>query len=111
MGKYDGSQRCQHNSRQLLEEGLADTVVVTLSFVPKSGVNVHFINRIGNEYIDNTLGYLSKNNFYYLISEHNFKDLQGVNMSKMLIKEKESVLKNLFTDKEIKDFNIEIKHI
>ena len=46
IGHYDGSQRCQHISRQLLEEGAADTVAVTLSFVPKSGVNVHMINEL-----------------------------------------------------------------
>lgn len=111
MGRYDGSQRCQHNARQLLEEGNADTVAVTLSFVPKSGVNVHFINRIQNNFVDNTLGYLSKVNTYYLISEHSLEELQGVNMSKMLTQVKKDVLSKIFTDKEIKDLDIKDSHI
>jgi hypothetical protein len=113
FGKYDGSQRCQHISRQLLEEGNADTVVVTLSFVPNSGVNVHFINKVNNEYVDNTLGYLSKKNFYYLISEHTLEELQrdDVNMSKMLMNQKENILKELFTEDEMKNHDIRNDHI
>lgn len=111
MGRYDGSQKCQHVSRQLLEEGNADTVAVTLSFVPNSGVNVHFINRIGNDYIDNVLGYLSKANTYYLISEHTLDELQGINMSKMLTDIKEQILQKLFTQSEMKDLGIETSHI
>ena len=111
MGRYDGSQRCQHVSRQLLEEGGADTVAVTLSFVPNSGVNVHMINRVGNEYIDNTLGYLSKKNTYYLISEYTLEDLADTNMSKMLLKLKEDELSKLFTDSERKELGIETSHI
>jgi len=111
MGKYDGSQKCQHISRQLLEEGNADTLVVTLSFVPRSGVNVHMINRVGRKFIDNTLGYLSKANTYYLMSEHDLEDLQSVNMSKMLTQTKEEVLKKLFTEKEIDGHGIKHEHI
>lgn len=113
FGKYDGSQRCQHVSRQLLEEGNADTVAVTLSFVPNSGVNVHFINKVNGEYVDNTLGYLSKNNFYYLISEHTLEELQkdDVNMSDMLVKQKESILGKLFSKSEMEEQEIKNEHI
>jgi hypothetical protein len=111
MGHYDGSQRCQHISRQLLEEDGADTVAVTLSFVPKSGVNVHMINRVGNEYIDNTLGYLSQKNSYYLISEYTLEDLVDTDMSKMLLKLKEEELSKLFSDSERKELGIETSHI
>ena len=112
MGRYDGSQKCQHISRQLLEEGAADTVAVTLAFVPNSGVNVHFINRLGNgSYIDHTLGYLSKRNTYYLISEHALEELEDTNMSKMLLEVKEKVLSELFTEQERKESGIELSHI
>ncbi|KKU54757.1 MAG: hypothetical protein UX77_C0026G0004 [Parcubacteria group bacterium GW2011_GWA1_47_11] len=110
MGRYDGSQKCQHVARHTLEEG-ADTVAITLSFVPKSGVNVHFINRIGKKYIDHTLGYLSKRNTYYLMSEHSLKELRDTLMSKMLENTKEEVLSKLFTKKERKDFDIDHSHI
>lgn len=113
FGKYDGSQRCHHISRQLLEEGNADTVVVTLSFIPNSGVNVHFINKVDGEYVDNTLGYLSKKNFYYLISEHTLVELQNddVNMSAMLVKQKENILRELFTKDEMEEQDIKNEHI
>jgi len=110
-GKYDGSQRCQHISRQLLEKNTKALVAVTLSFVPKSGVNVHFINNVDGKYIDNTLGYLSKRNTYFLISEHSLSDLDGVHMSKMLIKEKEKMLDALFTKDEITELGITLSHI
>ncbi|MFC1732244.1 hypothetical protein ACFL6I_18205 [candidate division KSB1 bacterium] len=110
-GEYDGSQRCQHISRQLLDKNTKALVAVTLSFVPKSGVNVHFINNVEGKYIDNTLGYLSKKNTYFLISEHSLSDLENVDMSKMLVKEKEKMLATLFTKDEITKFGITLGHI
>ncbi|MCW9054910.1 MAG: hypothetical protein OQJ98_02965 [Candidatus Pacebacteria bacterium] len=110
-GEYEGSQRCQHISRQLLEKDNKALVVVALSFVPKSGVNIHFINNVNGEYIDNTLGYLSKNNTYFLISEHSLFDLEGVDMSKMLVQEKEKMLGVLFTEDELSEYSITLAHI
>ena len=111
VGEYDGSQRCQHISRQFLEKNTKGLVVVTLSFLPKSGVNVHFINNVKGKYIDNTLGYLSKRNTYFLISEHSLSDLEYVDMSKMLVKEKKKMLDILFTNNEITELSITLGNI
>ncbi|HEC32880.1 MAG TPA: hypothetical protein ENI63_01310 [Candidatus Kaiserbacteria bacterium] len=111
VGEYDSGQRCQHISRQLLEKNNEALVVVTLSFVPKSGVNVHFINNVDGKYIDNTLGYLSKKNTYFLISQHSLSDIKCVDMNKMLVKKKEKMLNILFTKDEITELGIKISHI
>lgn len=110
-GKYDGSQRCQHISRQFLEEDKNALIAVTLSFVPKSGVNVHFINKVEDGYIDNTLGYLSKRNDYFLIKHYKYSEVENENMSKLLIKEKEEILNKLFSEQELKEIGIDISHI
>lgn len=110
-GEYEGSQRCQHVSRQLLERDPEALVAITLSFVPKSGVNVHFINKMGDEYVDNTLGYLSKRNTYFLISEHSSEELESVDMSKMLAQEKEKMLDTLFSEDELAEMGITLSHI
>lgn len=114
MGDYDGSQKCHHIARHRLETGEYEILAITLSFVPKSGVNVHFINKKNSEqgnYVDNTLGYLSKKNTYYLISEHTLKEIQGENMVKSLVNNKEKILNKLFTNKEKKELGINLTHI
>jgi len=112
-GRYDGSQKCHHISRQILEDGNADNVSVTLSFLPNSGVNVHFINKINGEYVDHTLGYLSKKNNYYLISEHKLAELKkiDVHMLKMLINIKKDILNKVFNAEELKKYKIDTSHI
>src|SRR3972149_5054747 len=87
MGSYDGSQKCQHVARQCVETNLGTNLVVTLCFVPRSGVNVHFINYDYKtmKCIDNTLGYLSKRNTYYFVDEFTLHELEDRDMSKMLM--------------------------
>jgi len=114
IGDYDGSQKCQHVARHRVETGEYKILATTLSFVPKSGVNVHFINRKNSkqeQYVDNTLGYLSKRNTYYLISEHTLKEIQDDNMVKLLVNIKEKILSKLFTNKEKKELGINSTHI
>lgn len=112
-GRYDGSQKCQHVSRQILEDGNAENITITLSFIPDTGVNVHFINKIGGQYVDNVLGYLSKKNTYYLISEHTLEELQesDVHMSDMLFNVKKDILGKLFSEKEMKELDIKTNDI
>ncbi len=110
-GDYDGSQKCQHRARQLLETNPEATVVITLSFVPNSGVNLHVINKVGDEYIDNTLGYLSKRNTYFLVSEHGLDDVADMNMSKLLLSQKEAMLNSLFTPDELQNQGITTDHL
>src|SRR3990167_2435242 len=65
-GEYHGNQKCHEVARQYLQDG---NLVIALSFVPKSGVNIHFLNKRPWGYIDNTLGYLSAYNTYFKIAE------------------------------------------
>ena len=114
MGEYEGSQKCQHVARQFLEEGRADSVVAALSFIPQKNaeaVNVHFINKKGEVFVDNTLGYLSKDNEYFLIKEFSLKDLENVKMTALLLTIKDETLSNLFSKKELKKFKITTAHI
>lgn len=79
---------------------MAETVAITLSFMPFGGVNVHFINKIKGEYVDHTLGYLSKANTYYVISEHTLEDLADVRMDKLLNSTKADVINGIFSKEE-----------
>ena len=114
MGDYDGGQKCHHVARHRLETGEHEILAIALSFVPKSGVNVHFVNRKNSkqdQYVDNTLGYLSKSDIYYLISEHTLEEIQDDDMVKLLVNIKEKILSKLFTDKEKKELGINSTHI
>lgn len=107
-GRYDGSQKCHHVARQAVETGEADTIAVALSFLDRSGVNVHYLNKIDGEYVDNVLGYLSKANDYWLIKEGTKEDFKDVNMLKDLQNEKIQMLSKLFSAEEILKYDITI---
>jgi len=111
MGDYDGGQKCQHVARHRLETEECSKLVVALSFVPKSGVNVHIINFGETKYIDHTHGYLSKRNTYYLIKEYELEEIKDENMSKFLTHHKEEMLNKLFTSKERTDLKINLNNI
>jgi hypothetical protein len=66
---------------------------------------------IDGEIIDNTNGYLSKFNTYYLIKEYFPKDLKDTHMTKLLDSVKDEYLNILFTPKEIKQYEIKPEHI
>lgn len=68
-GEKNMNKRCQYNVLQQVKDKKADSYSVVLSFVPRSGVNVHFINKKGTQYIDNTLGELSQKNHYFLLDD------------------------------------------
>lgn len=115
-GDYVGNKMCHHNARQRLENGDCDLLAVTLSFVPKSGVNLHMINNCGGKYIDHTLGYLSQFNTYYLIKEYPLKELKKMDTHKsgmldLLNNYKDEILLKVFTMEEIKDLGITREHI
>ena len=111
MGDYEGSQKCHHVARHRLETGECSKLAVVLSFVPKSGVNLHMINWGDDRYIDHTLGYLSRRNFYYLIKEYGLEDLRDTLMIKLLKKFKKEMMDKFFTLKEQRDLEIALSFL
>jgi len=109
-GDYDGSQKCQHIARHRLEfDDDITKIALVFSFVPKSGVNIHFINwnkKLG-KYIDHTLGYLSQRNTYVLLEEWFLEDIKDTNMNQLLKDKKEEWMIKLFG----KDWNKQFKEI
>jgi len=121
-GTYIGNNKCHEISRNSLTEHTNQNIVVTLSFVPKSGVNVHFIiKNQADKYVDNTLGYLSKYNTYYKIAEFSLNDLKAYDhpkgMEYLLMEFKFAFLGYgkhngiLFTTKEREKLRINLSHI
>jgi len=116
VGTYMGNKMCHHNARHFVENGTHAQAAAVLSFVPKSGVNVHFINKDNNVYVDNTLGYLSRFNTYFLIKEYMLADLRELDTHKscmydLLSKHQEEMLGKVFTKKQLKDLEITHDHI
>lgn len=109
MGEYDGSGKCQHVARNLAEKDRSLSVSAVLSFVPKSGMNVHFVNKDKDgQYIDNTLGYLSKRNIYFLLKDYdnNYLINEDIHMDKLLTEWKEKILQQIFSANEAEELNI-----
>ena len=73
--EYDGGQRCQHVAMNSLVTK-SNNVIVTLMFIPKSGVRIHFLNKRGSVYEDSTLGYLTAYNTHYKLAEFELNDLK-----------------------------------
>lgn len=121
MGEYHGDKMCQHHAAQNVYEGKCEYAVSVLSFTPKSGVNVHFINKMSRidpdtgkivyVYIDNTLGYLSRKNIYFLLQIYDLKQIEKLNMSKLLTEWKEKALSWVFTKAELNKFGITLSNI
>lgn len=84
MGEYAGNNMCHHNARQKVEEGKSEGVAAVLAFVPFSGVNVHYLNLTDGKYVDNTLGYLSKANEYFLVEEYSKEEVLKMDMRKSI---------------------------
>lgn len=80
MGEYQGNKMCHHNARQKVEEGKSEGVAAVLAFLDRSGVNVHYLNVTDGKYVDNTLGYLSKANTYYLVEEYTKEEVLKMDM-------------------------------
>ena len=117
-GEYAANHKCHEISRQKMDTNVS--LVITLSFVPKSGVNVHFVNRVldGNKeskYVDNTLGYLSSYNTYYKVAEFFLSDLTDyehpLGMEYLLMEFKFAFIDLLFTEKEQQDLAVTVQHI
>lgn len=109
-GDYDGSQRCQHVARHRLEfDDDITKIALVFNFVPKSGVNIHFVNwnKKLRKHIDHTLGYLTNRNKYVYLEEWDFKALEDANMSKLLMEKKEEWMVKLFG----KDWNEQFEDI
>ena len=114
-GDYMGNKKCQHNARQRVETGEYEKVVACLSFIPKSGVNLHFVNKKGDKYVDNTLGHLAKFNKHFLIKEYTLPQLKKLDTHRSCMYDlfpelQEEYLNKVFTKKEIKEFGIEPSH-
>ena len=114
-GVYLGNKKCYHNARQRLETGESEAVCFVLSFIPRSGVNIHAVNKVGDTYVDNTLGYLSQFNNYFLIKEYLLEELCKLDETAypeiifdLVSFHKNEYLNKVFTKDELKE--LEIKH-
>lgn len=115
-GEYMGNKKCHHNARQKVEQDPRVKAVACLSFFPKNGVYLHFVNHFGLIYIDNTLGYLSQFNRYFKIKEYTLDELKAMDthrscMYDLLPNLQQEYLDKVFTKKELKDLKIGLEHI
>lgn len=112
--KYSGSQKCHQiafNRAYLYNE----PVVIALMFIPKSGARIHFVNKHKTTYRDNTLGYLSKYNTFFKITEFNWDELKDydhpLGAEYLLVEMKLNVINSLFTIKEQRKLGISLNNI
>lgn len=96
MGKGMFNCRCQHNAIQQIYDGKMDKAYLCICVDDNSNEPfIHFINKKGEDYIDNTLGYSYKDCTYYIIREVKHKDFR--NMDKLLMDSKELYV-NMFSN-------------
>lgn len=112
--KYSGSQKCHQiafNRASLYNE----PVVIALMFIPKSGARIHFVNKHGTIYRDNTLGYLSKYNTFFKITEFKWDDLidydHPLGAEYLLVEMKLNTLNTLFSVKEQEELGLSLNNI
>lgn len=66
LGNIIYNYRCHLNSVQCVKEGKADEVYLCV-YIENNWPIVHFINKNGDKFIDNTLGWTYENIDYYII--------------------------------------------
>lgn len=70
LGESFYNHMCHYNSVQKVAEGKADKVYLCMEIDEDDNfICVHFINKKGNKYIDNTLGWRYEYIDYYIIRE------------------------------------------
>lgn len=108
MGKLQNLEYCHLNARQALETGETDTIAECVYILKHTGlVRFHYIEKHGKKYVDNTLGYLSRNNKYFLIRELTMKELKGTRMHEVLNDAKRKFLADL----KLTDYDIPLTHL
>lgn len=112
--KYSGSQKCHQvafNRAYLHNE----PIVIALMFIPKSGARIHFVNKHGNTYRDNTLGYLSKYNTFFKITELKWDELKDydhpLGAEYLLVETKLNILNILFSVNEQEELGLSLNNI
>lgn len=112
---YDGGNKCQQVAFNQAFVNPNANIVVSLMFIPKSGVRIHFINKLNDEYHDHTLGYLTTYNRHFKLAEFKWNELKDyqhpAGASNMLIEFKESVLNLLFTPEGQEKLGISTENI
>lgn len=112
---YDGGKKCQHVAFNQAFTNPNIKIVVSLMFIPKSGVRIHFINKFNGEYLDYTLGYLTTYNQHFKLAEFKWDELKEyqhpAGASNLLNELKESVLNLLFTPEEQVKLEVNIENI
>ncbi|MZK53347.1 hypothetical protein [Clostridium beijerinckii] len=77
QGNIIYNYRCHLNSVQCVKEGKADEVYLCV-YVENNYPIVHFINKQGDKFVDNTLGWTYENIDYYIIRKINSDEYKNI---------------------------------
>lgn len=108
MGKFQNLGKCHINARQALEDGSTHEIAACVYLTPKGFLRYHFIEKHGDTYIDNTLGYLSKKNRYFLVATYTLADVEAKDMDEFINESIYAFLDRLFTKVEQDQYKFEL---
>ncbi len=108
MGKFQNPTFCHINARQALEEGSANIIAETVYVTQEGLIRLHYVEKDSFGFVDNTLGYLSKDKKYYLIRQLTVGDVQDIPMHTVLNNAKKDLLARLFTEDELKKYKFKL---
>lgn len=96
LGNLVYNYMCHMNAVQYIKNGQADEVYLCV-YIDNNWPIVHFINKKGNKYIDNTLGWRYEQLDYYIIkkvSEDEFNDIGDLlsNTQKSIVEANSNVI-------------------
>lgn len=77
LGTIIYNYRCHLNAVQCVKEGKADEVYLCVYIEDKYPI-IHFINKQGDKYVDNTLGWTYKKIEYYIIRKINSGEYEQI---------------------------------
>jgi len=107
MGRYQNIGRCTENAFQALHAGEVNTIAEVVYMTTEGLFRFHYIMKNDlHEYIDDTLGFLSKRNTYYLVRDLKMKDIENELPHLLIISSIKNFLGRLFSDEEIKLFEL-----
>lgn len=95
LGMYMGNYKCHFNAVQKATEDSKNSVILVMSIGDNEQPIVHFINKRGKKFIDNTWGYQYQWFDYYFIKKVSPKEFETI--YEILANTKEEIIHQCFS--------------
>lgn len=106
-GDFKNPGYCHINARQALEMGVVSSVALVV-YLRRGFLRIHWLEVDEGIYRDNTLGYLSRENEYFLIKTYTKDELANTQMNEVNDNAKRDFLSRLYSKEELETMEFDL---